>query len=154
MGGTALAPLWRLPATGRASRRLCSRLSCRLPRLAHLRLSRFGSSCTFWGTPAVAAELARCPALRLLEVERPDDPLWRHELGPADNADPCAPRPPSAWPPFVKALRAGGCRATVRPAPGPRAMYVAVLGHTSVREWWCAATHIQAWHEQLCQLIN
>jgi hypothetical protein len=103
-----------------------ARVACalaRLPRLAHLRLSRIGSNGTCWGTPAVAAELARCPALRLLEVERPHDPLWRHELGPAHGADPCVPRPSPMWPPFADALRAGGCRATVRPAPDSNAMY-------------------------------
>ena len=70
----------------------------------------------FWDSPAVAAELARCPALRLLEVERSYSSLWRHERGPARGAD-SRPLPSPLWPPFAQALRAGGCLATVRPAP-------------------------------------
>jgi hypothetical protein len=73
----------------------------------------------------VAAALARCPALRLLEVGRPQDPLWRHEGGPAHGANGRMPRPSPAWPPFAEALMAGGCRATVRPAPPPGASLLA-----------------------------
>jgi hypothetical protein len=91
-----------------------ARMLAGLPRLAHLRLI---SRARFWGAPAVAAELARCPALRLLEVENPYKPLWRHELGPAHGANPRMPRPSPLWPPFAEALRAGGCRAAVRPGP-------------------------------------
>jgi hypothetical protein len=101
-----------------------ARALARLPRLAHLRLTfrSFNVSPerpeveTEWGSALVAAELARCPALRLLEVGRPHDPLWRHELGDT-GANPRTPRPSPSWPPFAEALRAGGCRATVRPAP-------------------------------------
>jgi hypothetical protein len=92
-------------------------LLARLPRLAHLRLLSGNRTVVFWVSPAVAAELARCPALRLLELEHRTDPLWRHEIGPADSANPRTPRPSAAWPPFAEALRAGGCRATVRPIP-------------------------------------
>jgi hypothetical protein len=94
------------PAEGAPAR--TARVLATLPRLAHLRLLSHRSSRVSWGSPAVAAELARCPALRLLEVERPNDPMWWHYLGPA----PANPRTP-----FAEALRAGGCRATVRPAP-------------------------------------
>jgi hypothetical protein len=94
-----------------------------LARLAHLRLTApsrsrlLRQSQSFWGSPTVAAELARCPALRLLEIDRHDDPLWRHErTSPAKGPRPCIPRPSPAWPPFVEALRAGGCAAAVRPA--------------------------------------
>jgi hypothetical protein len=100
---------------------LTSRALARLPRLAHLRLtfSRRGLSaeCPEWACPAVAAELARCPALRLLEIDRRDGTLWRHEPGPIPGSGPRMPRPSPAWPPFAQALRAGGFGAAVRPAP-------------------------------------
>jgi hypothetical protein len=105
----------RAPAEGAPARVAC--VIARLPRLAHLRLSSRTPSGILWGSPEVAAALARCPALRLLEVEPPNAPLWRHELGPARGANPRMPRPSPTWPPFAEALRAGGCRATVRPAP-------------------------------------
>jgi hypothetical protein len=104
----------RAPAEGAPARVAC--VLAGLPRLAHLRLSSPTPSGIVWGSPAVAAALARCPALRLLEVEPPNDPLWRHELGPA-HTKPRMPRPSPLWQPFAEALRAGGCRATVRPAP-------------------------------------
>jgi hypothetical protein len=97
----------------------------RLPRLAHLQLSGGDYPGPFWGTPAVAAALAGCPALRLLEVGRRFDPLWKHEIGPARGANPCVPRPSAVWPPFAQALRAGGCRATVRPDPRPEGKFAA-----------------------------
>jgi hypothetical protein len=90
-----------------------------LPRLAHLRLTVTYGSAT-WASPAVAASLARCPALRLLEIGRPGDPLWRHELGLAHGAGPRVPRPSPAWRPFAEALRAGGFGGVVRPAPASR----------------------------------
>jgi hypothetical protein len=83
------------------------RALARLPRLAHLRLTfdlvdgffcRFESDST-WLSLLVAAALARCPTLRLLEVGRPEQRL--------------SPR----WAAFGKALRAGGCGAELRPAP-------------------------------------
>jgi hypothetical protein len=94
-----------------------ARALARLPRLVHLRLAfprgDLPGESLGWGSPVVAAELARCPALRLLEIDRRDDPLWRHErLGP----HPGMPRPSPTWPPFAEALRAGGCGAAVRPA--------------------------------------
>jgi hypothetical protein len=105
-----------------------------MPRLAHARLSSRARHTVFWGLPAVAAELARCPALRLLEVDRPNDVLWRyavglikrHEVDLVANpriANPRVPRPSPAWPPFAEALRAGGCRAAVRPGPDSTAMF-------------------------------
>jgi hypothetical protein len=105
-----------------------ARALARLPRLAHLRVS-FPEGTppgkpSEWGCPAVAAEvaaeLARCPALRLLEIDRRGGPLWRHELGPLFGPGPVIPRPSPAWPPFAQALSAGGFCGTVRPAPqGP-----------------------------------
>jgi hypothetical protein len=97
-----------------------ARAVARLPRLAHLRLAFgwCGPGCDpAWGSPPVAAALARCPALRLLEIDRPGDPLWRHEVGPARGDNPRMPQPSAAWLPFVAALRAGGCGAVVRPGP-------------------------------------
>jgi hypothetical protein len=103
-----------------------------LPRLAHLRLTfeRYDPLCdsdiipldrlvskSLWGSPWVAAALARCPALRVLEIDRRDDPLWRHEHGPVHGASPRMPRPSPHWKAFAGALRAGGCSAAVRPAP-------------------------------------
>jgi hypothetical protein len=112
------------PYTARAQLARAARALAVLPRLAHLRLTfpkgDGGYGCTSdWACPAVAAELARCPALRLLEIDRPDDPLWRHERGP----DPCAPLPSPAWPPFAKALRARGCDAAVRPVRASTGMH-------------------------------
>jgi hypothetical protein len=101
-----------------------ARALARLPRLAHLRVAfrgeRLGLWDPAWGCPEVAAALARCPALRLLEIDRPGDPLWRHELGPYLGDRPRLPRPSPAWPPFVAALRAGGCGAVVRPGPAEK----------------------------------
>jgi hypothetical protein len=96
-----------------------------LPRLAHLRLtfelfdpsSRRLESTPAWHCPSVAAELARCPALRVLEVGHRGDPLWRHERGPAHGATRRVPRPPPEWTAFAGALRAGGCGAALRPGP-------------------------------------
>jgi hypothetical protein len=70
-----------------------------LPRLAHLRLASQSFSVFLqkpeididWGSSSVAAELARCPVLRVLEVDRTDDPLWRHEPDPGRGAT-CACR--------------------------------------------------------------
>jgi hypothetical protein len=107
-----------------------ARALARLPRLAHLRLA-FGWSGTgcdpAWGCPEVAAALARCPALRLLEIDRPGDPLWRHEIGPARGDRPRMPRPSPAWPPFAAALRAGGCGAVVRPGPAEQSFFQFLL---------------------------
>jgi hypothetical protein len=98
-----------------------ARALARLPRLAHLRLMFFQDNLLgetpYWDCPAVAAELARSPALRLLEIDCRDGPLWRHELGPVHGPGPRVPRPSPAWPPFAQALRAGGSGAVVRPAP-------------------------------------
>jgi hypothetical protein len=102
-------------AAGDAPARTARALAA-LPRLAHLRLLTSTPNRTFWASPEVAAALARCPALRVLEVETRNDSLWRRELGPV-NGQPCPPRPPRAWSPFAEALKAGGCRATVRMAP-------------------------------------
>jgi hypothetical protein len=109
-GGTSSAP-------ARAARALA-----RLPWLAHLRITSPESpdKSSGWGRPAVAAELARCPALRLLEIDSCRSALWRHERVPACGLGPpssIVPRPPSAWSPFAQALRAGGSVATVQPAP-------------------------------------
>jgi hypothetical protein len=103
---------------GSAAARAAQALA-RVPRLAHLRLTFHESpgDNLDWFSPAVAAELARCPALRLLEIDRRDGPLWRHERGSRDGPGPLVPLPSPAWPPFVQALRAGGFGATVRPAP-------------------------------------
>jgi hypothetical protein len=107
------------PAGSAAAR--TARALARLPRLAHLRLTSFeGESpgvAPDWVCPAVAAELARCPALRLLEIDRRDSPMWRHERGSPSGPGPVVPRPSPAWPPFVQALRAGGSGAAVRPVP-------------------------------------
>jgi hypothetical protein len=109
-----------------------ARALARLPRLAHLRLAfRACHPCCdpVWGSPAVAAALSRCPALRLLEIDRPCDPLWRHELGsPPRCAGPRSPRPSPAWPPFAEALRAGGCGAVVRPCPPNKSALESELG--------------------------
>jgi hypothetical protein len=102
---------------GDGGRRHFARVLARLPRLEHLRLLNQATTGITWGFPEVAAELARCPALRVLEIDRAHDPLWRHELGPARGAHPRVPRPSSEWPPFAEALHAGGCRAALRPAP-------------------------------------
>jgi hypothetical protein len=92
-----------------------ARALARLPRLTHLRVKAlFGSD---WGVPAVAAELARCPALRLLEIDGRDGRLWEHERDPPGGPRPHAPRPSPAWPPFAQALRAGGFSVAVRPVP-------------------------------------
>jgi hypothetical protein len=99
-----------------------ARALARLPRLAHLRVTypqgESPGDNSNWGCPAVAAELARCPALRLLEIDRRDGALWRHERGPPFSPGPCMPRPSPAWPPFAEALRAGGFRGSVRPVCG------------------------------------
>jgi hypothetical protein len=112
-------------------RNALARTACalaRLPLLAHLRLTfpttyrgNAPNKHKGWGRLAVAAELARCrPALRLLEIDRLDGPLWRHQRGSPCGPGPLGPLPSPAWPPFANALRAGGCGATVRPAPeGP-----------------------------------
>jgi hypothetical protein len=93
-----------------------ARALARLPLLTHLRLaSRWCRP--DWASPEVAAALAGCPALRLLEIDRPGDPLWRHEIGPARGDRSRMPRPSPAWHPFAEALRAGGCGAVVRPRP-------------------------------------
>jgi hypothetical protein len=113
----------RGPCAARAQLARVARALAMLPRLAHLRLTfpkdyKVYDCTSDWACPAVAAELARCRALRLLEIGRRDDPIWRHErLYPADGLRLCVPRPSPAWPPFAEALRAGGCGATVRPAP-------------------------------------
>jgi hypothetical protein len=101
-----------------------ARALARLPRLAHLQLTcehrRFFTSqrsirpCA---APEVAAALARCPALRLLEIDRRGDPLWRHEQGPARGAPRRTPLLSPEWAAFAHALRAGGCDAAMRPAP-------------------------------------
>jgi hypothetical protein len=109
-----------------AERRLvrAARALARLPRLVHLRLT-FEYDCGFmgvpesfavWGSPLVAAALAGCPALRVLEIDYRHDPLWRHERGPAHGAT-CLP--PPDWAAFTHALRAGGCGAALRPASAP-----------------------------------
>jgi hypothetical protein len=101
-----------LGAPARAARALA-----RLPRLAHLRLtfSCFPHEKSYnLGCPEVAAELALCSSLRLLEI---DGDLWRHERDPPGGPRPHMPRPSPMWAPFAQALRAGGCCATVRPAP-------------------------------------
>jgi hypothetical protein len=102
-------------AVVRAARALAT-----LPRLAHLRLTfefvspLWSKSRSLWGSASVAAELARCPALRLLEVDRRDDPLWR---GPTHCGPLRISRPSPEWTAFAQALRAGGCGAALRPAP-------------------------------------
>jgi hypothetical protein len=101
-----------------------ARALAKLPRLVHLRLTfEYDSGCmgvpesfSVWGSPAVAAALAGCPALRVLEIDYRHDPLWRHERGPAHGAT-CLP--PPEWVAFAHALRAGGCGAALRPAPAP-----------------------------------
>jgi hypothetical protein len=114
-GAPPLGPAGSAPA--RAARALA-----RLPRLTHLRVTypagKVPEESSHWGRPGVAAQLARCPALRLLEIDCRYGPLWRHEREPpCGAAAPLVPRPSSAWPPFCQALRAGGCGATVRPVP-------------------------------------
>jgi hypothetical protein len=108
------------PAGGAPAR--TARALAGLPRLSHLRLayphSNVRGATPDWVCPAVAAELARCPALWVLEIDRLTGPLWRHErLGPPYGPGPRMPLPSPAWPPFVEALRAGGFRGPVRPAP-------------------------------------
>jgi hypothetical protein len=101
-----------------------ARALARLPRLAHLRLTfeyyrgymGVPKSFSVWGSPAVAAALARCPALRVLEIDYRHDPLWRHERDPAHGAA-CLPSPD--WAAFTHALRARGCGAALRPASAP-----------------------------------
>jgi hypothetical protein len=102
-----------------------ARALARLPRLAHLRLTfvplnvwpRRRDLTSGWDSPLVAAALARCPALRVLEVDRRNDPLWRHKLGPAPGIPGRVPQPSPEWAAFAGALRAGGCGAALRPAP-------------------------------------
>jgi hypothetical protein len=113
----------RGPAGGALVR--AARALARLPRLTHLRLTadpldvlpRRPRSDPAWGSPLVAAALASCPALRVLEVCHRDEPLWRHEAGPAHGAARRTPLPPSRWTAFAEALRAGGSGAALRPTP-------------------------------------
>jgi hypothetical protein len=101
-----------------------ARALARLPRLAHLQFTHedrdgptsLGRSVLACGSPSLAAELALCPALRLLEIDRRLDPLWRHERDAAHGGPRRAPLPSPEWAAFVHALRAGGCRAALRPA--------------------------------------
>jgi hypothetical protein len=99
------------PAGSAAAR--TARALARLPRLAHLRVTYSYES--YWGCPAVATELARCPALRLLEFNDRYGALWRHKLGPLYGPGPRVPLPSPLWPPFAEALRAGGFSGEVRP---------------------------------------
>jgi hypothetical protein len=113
-----------MSAAGSAPARTARALA-RLPRLVHLRVSfPVGKSPgTDWGCPLVAAEVAaelsRCPKLRVLEVDYPTSPLWQHEsAASAYGPRPRVPRPSATWPPFIQALRAGGFSGTVRPSSG------------------------------------
>jgi hypothetical protein len=92
-----------------------ARALARLPRLVHLRVTfPQGSD---WGCPTVAAELARCPALRLLEIDGRNGRLWKLERDPPGGPRPHVSHPPPAWLPFARALRTGGFGGTVCPAP-------------------------------------